>query len=110
MQQQQQQSLLVYPCANQLAFLTPPNRFSSLFFACIFLPPSVSSGARASQDMPELLSIAAQGGVDLPSAVTRRFTMDQEPRTASVLFLFVVLLFFLNRHCGMFVSVYLSLY
>ncbi|CAK8985573.1 unnamed protein product [Durusdinium trenchii] len=69
-----------------------------------------SYGARASQDMPELLSIAAQGGVDLPSAVTRRFTMDQEPRTASVLFLFVVLLFFLNRHCGMFVSVYLSLY
>ncbi|OLP85036.1 Succinate-semialdehyde dehydrogenase (acetylating) [Symbiodinium microadriaticum] len=36
-----------------------------------------SYGARASKDMPELLEIAAKGGVNLKSAVTRRFSLDQ---------------------------------
>ena len=52
-------------------------------FSCFSLsnPKSMSpcklKGARASKDMPELLEIAARGGVDLKSAVTRRFSLDQ---------------------------------
>eukprot|EP00434_Breviolum_minutum_P001097 symbB.v1.2.000961.t1/scaffold39.1/size394969/5 len=44
-----------------------------------------SYGARASKDMPELLQIAAEGGVDLKSAVTRRFSMDQAAEAYSLL-------------------------
>jgi Zn-dependent alcohol dehydrogenase len=36
-----------------------------------------SYGARASTDMPELLDIAAAGGVGLKAAVTKRFSLDQ---------------------------------
>ena len=39
--------------------------------------PTAFQGARASKDMPELLEIAAKGGVNLKSAVTRRFSLDQ---------------------------------
>mmetsp|Transcript_45009 Transcript_45009/g.104187 ORF Transcript_45009/g.104187 Transcript_45009/m.104187 type:complete len:418 (+) Transcript_45009:73-1326(+) len=35
-----------------------------------------SYGARPSKDMPELLSLIADGGVDLKGAVTRRFDLD----------------------------------
>ena len=36
-----------------------------------------SYGARASVDMPDLLEIAAKGGVDLRGAITRRFTLEE---------------------------------
>ena len=36
-----------------------------------------SYGARASVDMPDLLEIAAKGGVDLKGAITRRFTLEE---------------------------------
>ncbi|CAL1141060.1 unnamed protein product [Cladocopium goreaui] len=44
-----------------------------------------SYGARASKDMPELLQIAADGGVDLKSAVTRRFSMEEAAQAYSLL-------------------------
>lgn len=47
---------------------------------CGFLPKCRlvgSYGARASTDMPALLEIAAQGGVDLRGAITRRFGLDE---------------------------------
>ncbi|CAE7209102.1 unnamed protein product [Symbiodinium pilosum] len=44
-----------------------------------------SYGARASKDMPELLDIAAKGGVDLKSAVTRRFSLDQASEAYALL-------------------------
>jgi len=36
-----------------------------------------SYGARASKDMPDLLSIAAAGGVDLASGISRRFGLEE---------------------------------
>mmetsp|Transcript_35562 Transcript_35562/g.94611 ORF Transcript_35562/g.94611 Transcript_35562/m.94611 type:complete len:396 (-) Transcript_35562:467-1654(-) len=44
-----------------------------------------SYGARASKDMPDLLSIAADGGVDLVSGITQRFTLDDSARAYSLL-------------------------
>eukprot|EP00440_Ansanella_granifera_P022168 gb/GFBE01024082.1/.p1 GENE.gb/GFBE01024082.1/~~gb/GFBE01024082.1/.p1 ORF type:complete len:407 (+),score=82.92 gb/GFBE01024082.1/:1-1221(+) len=44
-----------------------------------------SYGARASKDMPELLDIAAAGGVNLKSAVTRRFSLNQASEAYSLL-------------------------
>mmetsp|Transcript_51288 Transcript_51288/g.96104 ORF Transcript_51288/g.96104 Transcript_51288/m.96104 type:complete len:97 (+) Transcript_51288:222-512(+) len=44
-----------------------------------------SYGARASKDMPALLDIAASGGVDLKSAVTQRFSLDQASKAYALL-------------------------
>ena len=44
-----------------------------------------SYGARASTDMPALLEIAAQGGVDLKGAITRRFGLDDAGEAYSLL-------------------------
>eukprot|EP00929_Paragymnodinium_shiwhaense_P000864 TRINITY_DN101066_c0_g1_i1.p1 TRINITY_DN101066_c0_g1~~TRINITY_DN101066_c0_g1_i1.p1 ORF type:complete len:403 (-),score=108.69 TRINITY_DN101066_c0_g1_i1:267-1475(-) len=44
-----------------------------------------SYGARASQDMPALLDIAADGGIDLKHAITRRFTLDESPAAYGLL-------------------------
>ena len=44
-----------------------------------------SYGARASSDMPALLDIAADGGIDLNGAITRRFTLDQAAEAYSLL-------------------------
>lgn len=48
-------------------------------------PRRVPLGARASKDMPELLKIAAEGGVDLRSAVTRRFSLEEAAEAYSLL-------------------------
>eukprot|EP00933_Yihiella_yeosuensis_P081580 TRINITY_DN95233_c0_g1_i1.p1 TRINITY_DN95233_c0_g1~~TRINITY_DN95233_c0_g1_i1.p1 ORF type:complete len:413 (-),score=67.85 TRINITY_DN95233_c0_g1_i1:105-1343(-) len=44
-----------------------------------------SYGARASNDMPDLIEIAAAGGVDLKGAVTRRFSLDDASQAYSLL-------------------------
>lgn len=44
-----------------------------------------SYGARASQDMPQLIKIAAVGGVSLKNAVTRRFSLEDASEAYSLL-------------------------